>query len=287
MCPVRLVRKAFAPPYQHDATRGLCRFLPICPSLPFSIKQGSNCFPSDTTASAVNVYVRNVPNRLLSPLWQSLHLMETSRVFTALFAPACPTFTALRMRTVHPKLWESKIGPVLHPTPPQKPHKNPKLVRSLRLLQLGQVRRHQSKSSAQCAPGAKIPPMPYPRPQMSQSIGQSVSQEYRRVVPYLLLIFLMLVPPLALWHWKKLQEQSVYLLLDACNTPLIIPSGLKPVDAHQRRMWPVDHLVRSVLREGSKGPFERGPVTLNLWLGSVWTGSKPHCVRIYSGTSPT
>ena len=30
-----------SPPYQHDATRGLCRFLPICPSLLFSIRQGS------------------------------------------------------------------------------------------------------------------------------------------------------------------------------------------------------------------------------------------------------
>ena len=38
------------------------------------------------------------------PLWQSLHLIETSVVFTALFAPARPTFTALRVRTVHPKM---------------------------------------------------------------------------------------------------------------------------------------------------------------------------------------
>ena len=54
-------------------------------------------------AGAVNAYVRNVPNRLLSPLWQSLHLMETSVLFTAHFAPARPTFMALRVRTVHPK----------------------------------------------------------------------------------------------------------------------------------------------------------------------------------------
>ena len=59
-------------------------------------------------AGTVNAYVRNVPNRLLSPHWQSLHLMETSVVFTALLAPAHPTFTALRVRTVHPKLIDKK-----------------------------------------------------------------------------------------------------------------------------------------------------------------------------------
>ena len=30
-----------SPPCQHDATRGLCRFLPVCPCLPFSFRQGS------------------------------------------------------------------------------------------------------------------------------------------------------------------------------------------------------------------------------------------------------
>ena len=59
--------------------------------------------------STVNAHVRNVPNRLLSPLWQSLHLMETSVVFTAHFALVRPTFTALRVRTVHPKLYAEKM----------------------------------------------------------------------------------------------------------------------------------------------------------------------------------
>ena len=46
------------------------------------------------------------------------------------------------------------------------------------------------------------------------------------------------------------------------------------------------HPVSLVLREGSKGPSERGLVTLSLWLRSIWTGSRPHCVRIYDGTRP-
>ena len=55
-------------------------------------------------------YIRSVPNRLPPPFWQSLHLMEISVVFTALFAPACPTFTALRVRTVHPKQGAKPTG---------------------------------------------------------------------------------------------------------------------------------------------------------------------------------
>ena len=39
VCPVGLVWKAFE--FGPIATRGLCRFLPICPSLPFSVSQGS------------------------------------------------------------------------------------------------------------------------------------------------------------------------------------------------------------------------------------------------------
>ena len=76
-------------------------------------------------------------------------------------------------------------------------------------------------------------------------------------------------------------------LVDLGLILLVVPSGLEPMDAHQRRMWPVAHPVRSIFHEGSKGPFERGLVTLSLWLRSVWIGSKPHCVRIYSGTSAT
>ena len=36
----------------------------------------------------------------------------------------------------------------------------------------------------------------------------------------------------------------------------------------------------------ARDPSKRGLATLSLWLRSVWTGSRPHCVRIYSGTSP-
>ena len=88
-----------SPSYLHDATSGLCTFLPICPSLPFSVRQGSKegCSlyssgrafesPCYLTASppiplptsgpsainiygggAVNSYVRSVPNCLPSLL---------------------------------------------------------------------------------------------------------------------------------------------------------------------------------------------------------------------------
>ena len=36
---------------------------------------------------------------------------------------------------------------------------------------------------------------------------------------------------------------------------LVVPSGLEPEDTHQRRMWPVAHPIRLVLREGNKEPF--------------------------------
>ena len=56
-----------------------------------------------------------MPNRLPSPLWQSVHLMEISEVFMALFAPGNPTFTALRVRTLHPKLLVFFGGNILGP----------------------------------------------------------------------------------------------------------------------------------------------------------------------------
>ena len=36
----------------------------------------------------------------------------------------------------------------------------------------------------------------------------------------------------------------------------------------------------------ARDPSERELVTLGLWLRNVWTRSKPHYVRIYSGTIP-
>ena len=40
--PVGLCGKLLSsPPYHHDATSGLCNFLPICPSLPSTVRQGS------------------------------------------------------------------------------------------------------------------------------------------------------------------------------------------------------------------------------------------------------
>ena len=53
--------------------------------------------------AAVNVYGKNVSNCLPPPFWHYLYLNVSALVFTALFAPACSTFTALVVRTLHPK----------------------------------------------------------------------------------------------------------------------------------------------------------------------------------------
>ena len=121
---------------QQEDYVGSSQFVHLCPSLSDRaprrgvVSRGSDIPASPPKVltiygvSAVNAHVRNVPNRLLSPLWQSLHLMETSVVFTAHFTPAHPTFTALRVRTVHPKPklevnFRNRIffGPLTHPPP--------------------------------------------------------------------------------------------------------------------------------------------------------------------------
>ena len=60
-------------------------------------------------ASAVNVYGKNVLNCLPPPFWHYQNLNAAAPVFTALFAPACSTFTALAVRTVHPKIKKEKL----------------------------------------------------------------------------------------------------------------------------------------------------------------------------------
>ena len=122
-----------------------CRFLPTCSSVPCSVRQGSkegwslyssgmggvrislllesHCYLTASPpiplpsygASAVNVYFRSVPNCPPPSFWQALHLMGISVVFTALFAPARPTFTPPHVHTVHPN---TKGKPITCPVPP-------------------------------------------------------------------------------------------------------------------------------------------------------------------------
>ena len=77
-------------------------YLTASPPIPLPI-YGANA-ANIYRGGAVNTYIRGVPNRLPYPFWQSLHLMEISKVFTATFAPTRPMFTAPHMRTMHPKL---------------------------------------------------------------------------------------------------------------------------------------------------------------------------------------
>ena len=84
-----------------------------------------DCFPSNTSATLRRWRRKRsrhwrrersrwnfakLPN---TPLWDSLHFMEMSVVFTALFTPARPTLTALCVRTVQPKLISTR-GRLLH-----------------------------------------------------------------------------------------------------------------------------------------------------------------------------
>ena len=63
---------------------------------------------------AANVCVRIVPLHLPPPFWHSLHLLEISVVFTALYTLARPTFTALHVCTVHPKFLLKQWALLVH-----------------------------------------------------------------------------------------------------------------------------------------------------------------------------
>ena len=65
----------------------------------------------------------------------------------------------------------------------------------------------------------------------------------------------------------------------------VVPSGLEPVHTRGECGQWLTQSGQSSARV-ARDPFERGLVTLSLWLRSVWIGSKPHCVRIYIGTGP-
>ena len=109
-----------SPPYQHDATSGLCRFLSICPSLPFAVRQGSKegcslyssgfespCYLTTSPpkplpiygGGAVNPYVRSVPNRLPSPFWQSLHYGNLRGVYGIFRTCAPHVYSAMRVHS--------------------------------------------------------------------------------------------------------------------------------------------------------------------------------------------
>ena len=55
-----------------------------------------------------NVCIRTAPTAYHPPL-AFLHLLAISVVFTALFTPSRPTFLALRLRTLHPKLMKTRL----------------------------------------------------------------------------------------------------------------------------------------------------------------------------------